>query len=263
MPSIESVRGLTVPTVAGDVGIWGGELNTTINDLAAILGTTTTLPSSTYGTAATLSSSQAQSARIVVGNTGAAPFQLNLPASNFCLGEYVVANVSSAAQNLTITAGSSGTGGATVVMPPNNQRIIYTDGVNVTIADDPFTATPVAVEIIIDGQGNMITPGQHGQVYIPAPMQITNWWVMADQAGSVTVDIWRANNAIPLSSQSIIGSSGNFPALSGAQFASSSPASWLSTALAKNDFIAFNVSSAATLASVQRITVALACARLD
>lgn len=137
MPTTETVRGLTEPTVGGDTGIWGTELNGTIAALAAILGTTISFPSTTYGTNATVTSSQAQSARLVIGNTLAAgnTFQMNLPSSNFANGNFVITNNSSAGNSCTVTAGSSGTGGTTVSIPSATTRHIFNDGVNIFFAD--------------------------------------------------------------------------------------------------------------------------------
>jgi hypothetical protein len=119
---------------------------------------------------------------------------------------------------------------------------------------------PVDIELIIDGQGSVITSGQHGQIHIPGSMTITGWSIIADQSGSITIDVWRANNAVPSSAGSLVGT-GNAPSLSGAQVNSSAPVGWASTVLNANDFIAFNVSSGSSLASVQRVTVALTCHR--
>jgi hypothetical protein len=92
-----------------------------------------------------------------------------------------------------------------------------------------------------------VTTGQKGQIYIPFPMTITKWWVMADQAGSVTIDVLRANNGIP--SVSIVGG-GTAPNLAASQFTSSAPAAWTSTTLAANDFIAFSISAPATITRI-------------
>lgn len=100
------------------------------------------------------------------------------------------------------------------------------------------------VEFIIDGGGNPITTGVKGFVRMPFPAAIVSWAVMADQSGSIVVDVLRANNAVPVTS--IVGG-GNKPTLSSAQFTTANPSSWTSTTLAQNDWLGFSVSSAATL----------------
>lgn len=111
--------------------------------------------------------------------------------------------------------------------------------------------TVTDVEFVIDGGGSAITTGVKGNIRIPFPAVIVGWGVMADQSGSIAVDILRANNAVP--SASIVGA-GNKPALAAAQFATAAPSGWTSTSLAQNDWLAFSVTSAAT---VTRVTVDL------
>src|ERR1700719_4495880 len=53
------------------------------------------------------------------------------------------------------------------------------------------------VAFVIDGGGVAITTGQKGQVHVPFAASIFGWRVIADQSGSIAVDILRANNAIP------------------------------------------------------------------
>ncbi len=108
------------------------------------------------------------------------------------------------------------------------------------------------VGLIIDGGGATILSGQKGQVHIPFPITITEWSVMGDQSGSISIDILRANNGVP--SASIVGG-GTAPNLSSAQYAQAAPSSWTATTLAVNDWIAFNVTG--TPSSVTRVTVAL------
>jgi hypothetical protein len=110
----------------------------------------------------------------------------------------------------------------------------------------------VDVGLIIDGGGAVILSGQKGQVHIPFPITITEWSVMADQSGSIVIDVLRANNGVPISS--IVGA-GTAPNLSSAQYAQAAPANWTSVALATNDWIAFNVTG--TPSSVTRVTIAL------
>jgi hypothetical protein len=108
-----------------------------------------------------------------------------------------------------------------------------------------------AVEFVIDGGGSAITTGNKGQVYIPYACTINAWQVIADQVGSIAVDILRANLAVPVTS--IVGG-GNKPTLTAQQLVVAAPSGWTSTALAVDDFIAFSVTSVTT---VTRVTVSL------
>jgi hypothetical protein len=112
------------------------------------------------------------------------------------------------------------------------------------------------VEFVIDGGGSAITTGAKGSIRIPWAATILTWSVIADQSGSIAVDILRANAAVP--SVSMVGG-GNKPTLSAAQLANAiAPSGWTSVVFAANDFITFSVSSAAT---VTRVTVDLSLSK--
>ena len=108
------------------------------------------------------------------------------------------------------------------------------------------------VQFIIDGSGFAITTGVKGFIHLLFPSTLNSWRVMGDQVGSIAVDILRApGGAIP--SVSMVGA-GNKPTLSAQQFAFGVPTGWTSTSFVIDDWIGFNVTSAAT---VTRVTVAL------
>jgi hypothetical protein len=119
------------------------------------------------------------------------------------------------------------------------------------------TIEPAIFEL--DGGGSVLTltvPTTAGAcVLITRPCTITQWTIWADQSDSATVDIWRANGAVPTSANSIVGS-GNKPALSSQQINSANPnSSWTSVALVPGDLIGFGLTVAPATAT--RITVAL------
>lgn len=116
-----------------------------------------------------------------------------------------------------------------------------------------FNATFLTVDFLIDGGGVAITTGPKGSI---GPLTfagvIQNWTLLADQPGSVTVDILRANNAVP--SASIIGG-GTKPTLSSAQYNGlQAPAGWTSITLAASDMLTFSIATAAT---ITKLTVGL------
>jgi len=108
----------------------------------------------------------------------------------------------------------------------------------------------------ISGGGGVITSGNKGWLHLPCNAAITNWLVLADQSGSIVIDILRANLAFP--SASLVGA-GNMPTLSSAQFAQAAPSGWTSTALVLGDYVAFNVTGSPS--SVTQVTVTLTCTR--
>jgi len=243
MPAIEPVRGLTVPTVAGDVGIWGGELNTTINSLAAILGTQISLSSSTVGLNVTLTSSQAQSARVLVNNTSSQPFQLNMPASNFASGEYSIGYISSQLQALTVTAGSSGSGQTAQIAGSSSgiNRQVYNDGVNVFFNDvQTFSALPLQAGLAFGFDGSSLAPatGTKPGIVMPFSITIASWEVVAwDVAGSMAVD-FIANG--------VLASSHNTPTLTSSFIATGSASGWALNSYTSGTTLAPFVNSASS-----------------
>ena len=120
-------------------------------------------------------------------------------------------------------------------------------------AIDTIALTNFDIEYVIDGGGSAITAGNKGAVHIPFVGSIFAWRMIADQSGSITVDILRANSGIP--SASMVGA-GTKPNLSAGQLnAGTVPSGWTSTALAVDDWVAFNVTALAT--SITRVTVVL------
>jgi hypothetical protein len=119
-----------------------------------------------------------------------------------------------------------------------------------------FGAVNVDVEFVIDGGGNPISTGTKGFLRLPYPALVAFWAVMADQSGSIVVDLLRANGTIPTTS--MIGS-GNKPTLSSQQFATAAVSGWTSAILATNDWLGFSVISAST---VTRATVDLVLVKL-
>lgn len=108
------------------------------------------------------------------------------------------------------------------------------------------------VNFVIDGAGTAIATGIKGDVVLDFACTVTKWTVLADQSGSITVNVWRSTYAgFPPVSGGLLGS----PAISGAAKAQSGAISW---AIVAGDVLRFNVASAAT---IQRVTVALTISR--
>lgn len=121
-----------------------------------------------------------------------------------------------------------------------------------------YSNSTYALEIVIDGGGSTITTGIKGFIRVPVFSFISSWQVMADQSGSIVVDVLGANSAVP--SASIVGS-GNKPTLSSAQYSGVvTPSGWTQTGFfVTNEWIGFNVISATT---VTRVTVDLDISKL-
>jgi len=111
-----------------------------------------------------------------------------------------------------------------------------------------------SITFIIDGGGSAITTGQKGHLEIPFKCEIERVTLLADQSGSIKIDIWKDTyeNFPPTDADSICG--GNEPEISAAQkYQDATLSGWTKTINA-GDILAFNVDSAAT---ITRVTIAL------
>lgn len=111
------------------------------------------------------------------------------------------------------------------------------------------------IGITIDGGGSAITTGVKG--YLPAcPFAgtITAATLIADQTGSIVIDVWKDTyaNAPPDNSDSITASAP--PTLSSAQKSQDSTLTGWTTSVSSGDVFGFNVDSATT---VTRVTLVL------
>lgn len=119
-------------------------------------------------------------------------------------------------------------------------------------ADIP--ARTVVLTFIIDGGGAAITTGIKGDLEIPFAMTITGWTALADQSGSIVVDIWKDTyaNFPPTVADTITAS--DKPTISTATKGQDlAPTGW-TTAVTAGDILRFNVDSITTC---QRVTLAV------
>lgn len=118
-------------------------------------------------------------------------------------------------------------------------------------ADKSKTLT---LTFIIDGGGSAITTGEKGHLRIPFACTINRVTMMADQSGSIVVDIWKDTyaNFPPTDADSITASAP--PTISSAQKSEDSTLTGWTTAITADDILAFNVDSVAT---VTRVTISL------
>ena len=111
-----------------------------------------------------------------------------------------------------------------------------------------------AITIIIDGGGSAITTGEKGHLEIPFACTINRATLLADQSGSIVIDIWKDTyaNFPPDNSDSITASAP--PTLSTAQKSQDSTLSGWTTSISAGDILAFNVDSCST---ITRVTLSL------
>jgi hypothetical protein len=127
-----------------------------------------------------------------------------------------------------------------------------------TVLASAKAAIPGIIGITIDGGSSVISTGVKGYVQIPYGATIVGWSIMADQSGSISIDIDKHSSSAPPSAPTIPNTttdkiSASAPiSLSSAQsgaVAAAGVSTW-TTAVAQWDVIGFNVTSAATLTRV-------------
>lgn len=117
-----------------------------------------------------------------------------------------------------------------------------------------WASTYYTVNFVIDGGGLAITTGIKGDVIVDQVGVIESVTLLADQTGSIVIDIWKDTyaNFPPLVGDSITASAK--PTLSSAAKSQDTTLTGWTTSLAAGDVLRFNVDSAAT---VTRVTVSL------
>lgn len=133
---------------------------------------------------------------------------------------------------------------------------IIQSGSNKRAAATLFTTG--SITFIIDGGGAAIATGEKGDITIPFACTINEWTLLADQSGSIVVDIWKDTyaNYPPTVADTITASAK--PTISASTKGQSSTLTGWTTAISAGDILAFNVDSAST---VQRVTLSLKITR--
>ena len=110
------------------------------------------------------------------------------------------------------------------------------------------------ISFVIDGGGVAIVTGVKGDIEIPFACTITAVRLLADQSGSIVVNIWKDTyaNFPPVVGDKITASAP--PTISGATKSEDTTLTGWTTAVAAGDILRFNVDSAAT---ITRVTVSL------
>ena len=134
---------------------------------------------------------------------------------------------------------------------------LATDAEAIAGADTARVLTPsnlaalkAGIPFSIDGSGVAITTGVKGYIVIPFDCTITGWDLVADQSGSIVIDVWKDTyaNFPPTVADTIAGS--EKPTLSSVQKNQDLTLSSWTTAITAGDVLGFNVDSAATVTRV-------------
>lgn len=154
-----------------------------------------------------------------------------------------------------ILAGDAGNDYDEITVGSNDQIIVADSGQTRGLKYADFDT---GISFVIDGGGSAITTGIKGDIEIPADCTIESVRLLADQSGSIVVDIWKDTyaNFPPTDADTITASA--VPTISTATKSEDTTLTGWTTSLSKGDILRFNVDSAAT---VTRVTLAIGLRR--
>lgn len=133
-----------------------------------------------------------------------------------------------------------------------------TGPVGETGATGPISAVTASILFQVSNDGAALTTGIKGDVLIPFNATITEWSLLADQTGSVVVDIWKDTygNYPPTSGDSITGSAK--PTITSSNKGQSSTLTGWTTTINAGETLRFNLDSVST---IQRLSINIKISR--
>lgn len=175
---------------------------------------------------------------------------------NFIQGNNVTLGISTDAGGGQVNVIINATGGTTNL----TGEVTSNSGV-ATISNNVVSHTKMTngarvsyIPFIIDGGTTTIATGEQGFIPIPKNATITEWTLLADQSGSIVIDIWKDTyaNYPPVNADSITGSAK--PTITSSTKARSSTLTGWTTSITADDILGFEVESVTNL---RRVTVYL------
>lgn len=168
-------------------------------------------------------------------------------------------------QKIRVFGSTTINGNANTYVGPFGQIVVAANG-QISVSDNatpggqtiPINTSTAAVAFVIDGGGSAITTGVKGDLTIPFACTVNSWTVLADQSGSIAIDVWKntLSNYPPVSGNTIVGS--DKPTITSNTYATSSALTGWTKTINANDTLRFNVDTAST---VQRVTLSLKVTR--
>ncbi len=164
--------------------------------------------------------------------------------------------VTQATELINPMVGDSGAGGTKGLVPAPAagdaaaSKFLKADGVWTVVS----VAQTKVVGITIDGGGGAITTGVKGYIQVPYNATITKVTMLADQSGSIVVDIWKDTyaNYPPIVGDSITAAAK--PTISATNKSQDSTLTGWTTSITSGDVLGFNVDSIST---ITRLTLQL------
>lgn len=218
-------KGYTVPTVGGDFGTWGTELNGDLGIIDNNLGGVVSV-NAAGNSNITASAAQAQNLVTILTGVLTGNIQYILPATG---GMYIIQNSTTGA--FTVTIASSG-GGSTVVLPQATILTFVCDATNIALANQGFLQTGAAGSLAsLTTTGNITAAGTVQGTTITATTALVSS-ALNGSGGSLSVTSTNINfvatnfslNSAPIATQAYAAAgdtavlasvSANFLALSG------------------------------------------------
>lgn len=194
---------------------------------------------------------EVQNGDLWINTTGSPPYQLSLREG----GAWVNVGATGGFSNPMDSDGDlirGGASGAATKLDAGavGQQLVMRGGTPIPTWEDEIGT----IQIIIDGGGVAITTGVKGDLEIPFACVIQRATLLADQSGSIVIDIWKDTyaNFPPTDPDSITASAP--PTISGATKSQDSTLTGWTTSIAAGDTLRFNVDSCAT---ITRVTLSL------
>lgn len=166
-----------------------------------------------------------------------------------------------ASHDLIIAPGSDLTADRTLTLTTGDADRTLTLSGNLTVTDATTVSANqgiATITFVIDGGGDTITTGIKGYLEIPFACTITAARALADQSGSIVVDIWKDTyaNYPPADADSITASAP--VTISSATKSENTTLTGWTTSISAGDILGFNVDSITTC---ERVTIALTVTR--
>lgn len=164
----------------------------------------------------------------------------------------------------TGATGPTGTTGATGPTGPTGATVTGPTGATVTgptgTTGPTGPAPSASIDFVIDGAGSAITTGIKGDLRVPFAGTVDSWTILADQSGSIMIDVWKDSlaNFPPTIADSMCTGKEPYIAPSAAYAEDTSITDWTTDDIAAGDVLRFSVASNA---SITRATLSLKVTR--